>query len=176
MPASERLPTLTIPLDKDGRPSIENMREKTKEKVKRLISDPAVARLLGVERDAAPAVGSLPREVVLALVTAVGQLETILIARVTKAPASIVKAIAPYTPEEQTAIAGPLGNILDKYSPAVLSRYGDELSLVVLLSTITMSKIEAVRAAMQASDAGRPRAVAPFVPAPEPPIDPGVES
>jgi hypothetical protein len=167
---------LTIPLDKDGRPDFASMRDKTRERVRKVISDPAVARELGITPDAAPAAKVLPRELTMAAVTMISQLETIIIARVTKAPAAIVLAVAPYTPEEKELIAPALENVLNKYSPAVLNKWSDEIALTVLLSTLTMRKIEAVRAAAGASGPARgpapviqhPSAPAPAAPASEP--------
>src|SRR5688572_12368404 len=95
---------LTIPLDKDGRPDFGSMREKTRERVKKIVSDPIVARELGIE-DAAPSVSTIPPFVTRAVIQALSQLDTIVIARVTGAPAPIVLAVAPYTQEEQNAIA-----------------------------------------------------------------------
>lgn len=139
---------LTIPLDKDGRPDFASMRDKTRERVRKLVSDPSVARELGIAPDAAPSVATLPPFVTGAVLTGINQLEILFIARMTKAPASVIVPIAVYTPEERAAIEPALDNVLNKYGGSLIGKWGDELALAVLLSSITMRKIEAVRAAM----------------------------
>lgn len=162
---------LTIPLDASGRPDVASMRDRTKEKVRRLISDPDVARSLGVTPDAAPAVAVVPRVITDSLVRAIEQIETVLVSRVTKAPAPIVLAVCKYTPDEREAIAVPLEGVLNKYSPKLFSKYGEEIALASVLVMITMSKIETVRAAVQANTPRPAPAVVVPMPArePEPP-------
>ena len=160
---------ITIPLTDSGAPDVESMREKTKERLRRIITDPATARALGVTD--APAVAVLPREVIYAAVNAISQLETMIVARYTKAPPQIIMAIVPYTPEETQAVAGPLENVLNKYSPAVLSKYGDEIALGALLLMMTARKIEAVQAAMAGSSRPRPVVVPMPQAEPAPPAD-----
>jgi len=155
---------LNIPLDKDGRIDFGSMRDKTREKVKKIVSDPATARELGL--DTAPAVQTIPRELVMLLVTAIGQLDLILIQRTTQADPRIVAVVGSFTPEEGEAIAGPLENVLNKYTPAVFNRYGDEVALAGVLLMVTLKKIEAVRAAVALSRG--PAVVIPHPSAPAP--------
>jgi hypothetical protein len=140
---------LTIPIGKDGRPDFDAMRDKTKERVRKLVSDPEVARRLGINADAAPAVSVLPPVFVYALLTAVNQLETIIVARITDAPMNVVLPITHFTPEEKQAISEPLDKVLNKYGGALIGRWGDEIGLLVVLTAITMQKVEAVRQAME---------------------------
>lgn len=171
---------LTIPLDKDGRPDFASMRDKTRDRVRKIVSDPAVARELGIVSDAAPAVSTLPPFVTRAAIQALSQLDTIIVSRATGAPASVVLAIAPYTEKEADAIAPALESVLNKYGGSILNKWGDEVALLTLLGAITMQKIEAVRAAMAANP--RPPApvivhpssvpAAPSAPSDEPPAAP----
>jgi hypothetical protein len=167
---------LTIPIGADGRPAVEQMRDKTRERLRKLVSDPAVAKSLGVE--SAPAVQVLPRQFVMMLVTAIGQLETIIVHRATGADPRIVAAIVPFTPEESELVADPLEVVLNKYAPAALNKYADEAALIGLLTTLTFRKIEAVRAAQSANRGPANvvpiRAVEPVAPAPAP-AEPGPE-
>jgi hypothetical protein len=160
---------LTIPLDKDGLPDFGSMRDKTRERVKKIVSDPAVARELGLDdAKSSPAVSTIPPFLTRAVVNALSQLDTIVIARITGAPAPIVLAVAPYTQEEKDAIAPALESILNKYGGKVLNKWGDEVALLTLLSAITLQKVEAVRAAMAAHRPAAPVLVHPSAPAPAP--------
>jgi hypothetical protein len=176
-PKKRELNRLTINLDDNDRPDFSAMRDKTRDKLKQLIQDPTVAKELGIAPDAsAPPVVGLPPFVTRAAVRMLSQLDTLIVARVTQAPPAIVLAVAPYTPEEEQAIAEPLENILNKYGGKLLTKWGDEIALAGMLTMITMTKIEAVRAAMNVrppapvvvhpSSAPQPPA-----PAPEPPAD-----
>lgn len=172
-PKKRELNRLTINLDDNDKPDFSAMRDKTRDKLKSLIQDPGVAKELGITRDEAPARSNvLPPFVKTAAVRMLSQLDTLIVARVTQAPPAIVLAVAPYTPEEQAMIAEPLENVLNKYGGKLLSRWGDEVALAGLLAMITMTKIEAVRAAVAANRPPAPVVVhpsAPQSPAPEPP-------
>jgi hypothetical protein len=141
--APPELSRLAIPIRADGTVAVDRMRDATKKQLADLVKDPALARALGVASDAtAP---GLPPALMRPLVHTLSQLHTIIVARVTAAPANIVLRIAPYTPEEHAMIEPALQAVLDKYAGSFFGAWGDEIGLALLLVTVTQSKIQLVQ-------------------------------
>lgn len=144
---------MSFTLTGDGKPDFDRMHVRTREKLTAMFQDPAVARSFGaapVAGDGAPDAIGIPRDVVLYLTASLSQIQAAIIGRITKAPASIVNAIAPWSLDEQKMIAEPLGSVLDKYAGPQLSKYGTEFALLATLGVITDRKLTAIREAMAA--------------------------
>lgn len=171
-PAKPEVDRLTIPIKSDGSPDFESMREKTKERVKKLVTDPEVARKLGISAESAPVGSAVPPFVAHVAIHALGQLDTIIIARTTNAPPEILAAVGPYTPEQVELLAPAMDRVLNKYGGSLVGKWGDELGLAALLVSITMRKIELAKRAM--SDTKRPAPVL-VHPSTPPPAAPAVE-
>jgi len=165
---------LAIPLDKEGRVLVGNMRETSRDKLKSLLTNAALAKELGISSDAATAPGmALPPELMYPLISGLSIFETIIVARATRAPREIVERIVPYSREETKLLAPALATVLEKYSGSFLSKYGDEAALAALLVSMTINKISLVREEMEKLPRPRPVAPLPFTPlvdspAPEP--------
>lgn len=145
---------MSFTLDESGKPDIERMHPKTKERLITLLRDPEVARSLGLgaESSSGPTISvELPREYVLYFVGALSQFQTWALSRATKAPDHIIDAIAPWSPAEQDQIADPLGKVLEKYAGDTLTKYGPEIGLGTALLFITMKKLELIEKAIAAS-------------------------
>jgi hypothetical protein len=155
---------LSIPFDKDGIVLLDNMRDKTRAKLKELLTDEKLASALGVNAgDGASASGmALPPEMMYPFVSGLSIIEVLIVAKSTNAPREMVERIAPYSREEANQIAPLLAKILHKYAGGVLSKYGEEATLAFLLVTMTTAKIQAVREEM--ARLGPRGVVAPFVP------------
>jgi hypothetical protein len=170
-PAREKIERISLQLGKDGRIAFDSLRPATRDKFAALLADPEARRTFGLTSDAqgapaAPAEPAIPTELIRPQVGLLSALETALIARVTKAPADLVTAIAPYTPAEIDAIAPALGAVINKHVPAGwTSKYGEEAALVVLLGSFTYQKITAIR---DATDRRGPARVLPHTPATTP--------
>jgi hypothetical protein len=154
-----------LPLDKDGRVLLDTMRPASLDKLREILTDPTVAAKLGTSSAESPGIPGrieLPPMLLFPLVNTLSLLDTLIIARVTKAPREIVERFAPYSREEAQQIAPALGAVLGKYGTGFLTKYGEEVALVSLLSMMTMSKIAAVREEMERTTGPR-GVVAPFV-------------
>lgn len=153
-----------LPLDKDGKLLLDTMRPASRDKLKELLSDPALGKALGMTPDETGAAGpsiSIPTMLLFPLVNVLSLAEMMLVARVTHAPRELVERVAGFSREEAQQIAPALGAVLSKYGTGLLTKYGDEIALAAMLSMMTMSKIGLVREEM---DKLGPRGVvAPFV-------------
>jgi hypothetical protein len=135
---------LNLPI-KDGRVHWDGMRESTKEKAHAILG-------LGPGATSASQGDPIPPFVVPAICQALASLATLALVRVTKAPIAIVAPIAAFTDKEQDAIGPPMIAVLNKYLGASVTKYGDELALVMLLYAIGQQKIALVHAAVHAAD------------------------
>jgi len=164
------LARLSIPLDDAGLPAFDQMRETTKAKLAKMLTDPATAKSLGVSNEpGAPAADVLPDIFFLPLVQVLSGVETMILARVTGAPGDIVARIAPYSREEMNQIVPLIAKIANKHAGKYLSKWGDEAMLVVMLGAIGASKAALIREEL--SKRG-PAIVTPFrPPAPVPVTD-----
>ena len=156
-PKTERM---SFTLDASGKPDVERMHPKTRERVAAMFRDPDVARSFGLTGDEAAAGGgavSVPRDLVMWMTATLSQLQMLLILRTTKAPAPIVQQFGGWSKEEQEAIADPLGQVLDKYAAGPMSKYGPEINLAGILLAVTMKKIQIVNDMTERHRATGPR-------------------
>jgi len=170
--AKSTLSRLSIPLDGDGKPAFDQMRDSTKAKLAALISDPNVGKTLGLVRDPISD-AQIPDAFFLPLVQMLSGLETVLIAKVTRAPGDLVARIAPYSREEVNQLVPLIAKVANKHAGAYLSKWGEESMLLAMLAMMTTAKIAAIREEM-----GRlgPRPVVTFPSSPVNPPAPGADS
>jgi hypothetical protein len=144
-------------LHDDGTVAADRMRADTRAALANLLTNPETARSLGL--DGKTATATLPPMLGTALVNVLADLDLLIVARLTGAPPSTVKAVA-WTPNERAALEGPAMAVLQKYGGAVLTKWADEVSLLTAYASITMMKVAAVRETMaHASADARPRVV-----------------
>jgi hypothetical protein len=171
---------LAIPLDKDGKILLDNMRGPNKEKLRDLLRDASVREALGV--DDGPSVSdapgperivgmALPPELMMPIVGGLSALETVIVARATGAPPDLILRYAPYSREEREQIAPLLAAVLNKRMGSVFEKWGEEFALLAALSMMTIAKIGAVNAELERRGPG-PRVV-PFAGQVETPTVPG---
>lgn len=156
---------LAIPLDKEGKVLVANMRETSREKLKDLMQNATLAKELGISADASPVAAgmALPAELMYPLISGLSILDTLIIARATKAPRELVERIVPYSREETQLLAPAFARVLEKYSGSFLSKYGDEAALLALVVSMSIHKLSLVREEMEKLP--RPRGVVvPIVP------------
>jgi hypothetical protein len=140
-------PKLTFPLTDEGRVDLGALTGDRRAQLETLLKDEGLANEIGA-RGAAPPV-QLPPLVVDAIAQACSTLELALILKITKGPREIVEPIAVFSPQERAALVPALAEVLNKYGSALLSRYGAEIALLTVWATITMSKVQAVRDAIE---------------------------
>lgn len=138
---------LTVPLDANGRVDISGrMHQTTRDALKQALGDPKLAAHLGLTADASAI--TLPPALSYALLDAVQTLDRLIIARMTKAPRDIIEQIVVFSDAERAMLTPALMDVLSKYGGPLLSKYGSEIALLTALTSLTMAKADAVRAAM----------------------------
>lgn len=161
---------LSLPLDKDGRVRLDSMRESSKDKLKGLLADTALAKSLGLSSSAAGP--GLTPDLMYPLVAGLSIIETLIVGKATGAPREIVNRVVPYSREEADLLAPALAKVLDKYAGAFLGKYQEEAALAGLLISITFLKVSLVREETAKSSGPRgivvPITGEPAAPAPAP--------
>jgi hypothetical protein len=158
---------IAIPTRADGLPAFDRMRDDNKEKLRQWLTSPDVAKGLGVTSTplASSADDALPPEIVEAAIVAFGRIESMLLGWYTKAPANVVAAIVPFSPDETRVLMPLTSKVLNKYAGGLLGKYGDEVALATMVVMMTGAKLQALGQVMAQA---RP----PATPPPQTPAEP----
>lgn len=148
-----------------GLPDLERMHADSRAQLAGWFADAGFARTLGVAPPAQSVAegAAVAQLMVTPLLTALGQLQALILQRITNAPGDLALQVSTYTPQEQAAI-GPLVNaLIEKHSGGWLSRYGQELALAGILLSLGAQKYAQIQELMSRAASG-PRAVPVEVP------------
>jgi len=129
---------IQIPLKEDGTIDIDSLRTATKERLKQAINSTP-----GLRDEPSAQVGMFPPQVIWAMYGTMGVIESLLVQRMLKVPKETADRVFAYTPEELQLLTPPTTRVLSKYANEWLLKYQDEIALVTLLTTITISKVNA---------------------------------
>jgi hypothetical protein len=90
------------------------------------------------------------------------QLESIVAARAFGCSVDEAFAALRFSDTEKSALEKPTARVLDKYLPSsVMEKYGDEIMLLMLLTTMTKTKVSALQGRVAARRRGAPRGPVP---------------
>jgi hypothetical protein len=146
---------LAIPLDKDGKILLGNMRDTNRGKLAELMRDAELRAALGVhpvhsgEQVSEAVKMALPPELMMPVVAGLSALDTVIIARVTGAPYELVARYGPYSRDEREQIAPLLASVLAKHAGGLFTKWGEESALLLTLVSISGAKIAAIRAELE---------------------------
>jgi|SRR5579859_1963651 len=141
VPKGERF---SFPLTPEGKIDFSSMRDKSREKMKSLLSDPEVAQILGGSASPAAEVQMFHPAIVSGLYDMVGVMEaTMLPMFFPKVPPEIFKQVFTYTPQEKELLIPPTTRVLNKYAASWMIKYQDEIALGTLLVSMTVAKVNA---------------------------------
>jgi hypothetical protein len=147
--------SLTVKLDENGGILWGKMRAETKERLARIVADPATAQGLGIAASGEGIEGPeiFKPEATGPIYDALGHIEALLASFVLKLDHQKAKLIFTYSEQEKAALAEPTARVINKYSPAWIKERSDEIGLAVLLGTLTVQKVQLALAARQALNA-----------------------
>jgi len=125
----------------DGKPDLTKLRASTRENLKAIMQDKALADALGIgaERKA----DLISPEVIGQLYDGLGMIEAVAASKALSIPPEKSQAIFTYSAVEKALLVPPTAAILAKYAPGILEKYGDEITLAVLLCSISYAKVDA---------------------------------
>jgi hypothetical protein len=159
---------VSLPLTDDGRVDLDRMHDSTRGTLKALLADRELAGKLGLLPQGDQSAATLPPFVGIALAQSLSALEVTIVGRLTKAPHALVVEIATLSPQEQMQVAPALLAVVNKYGATLFRRFGEEITLCLLLLSITTAKINAVNDALRQRER-QPSQVVNF-PSPPPPV------
>lgn len=155
---------LSFDLNEDGSPDLTSMRGRTKEKVQAFFSDPKFAAAFGAKPAGPASIDFFPQgpgekypAMIGSLYNMVGMIEAMAVQNIWKVPAPVAVRVFTYTEQEKEALAPPTVKVLNKYAPAWLIKYQDEIALANILLTITAMKIQTARALAKMGDTTPPQ-------------------
>lgn len=164
---------VSITVDNEGRPQFDRINEDTRAMIASWMRDEKIASALGVkpteqiEAEGNAIAGALAAP----LLSALGQIDAIVLQRISGAPPEIVASVAHYTPQEQAIILPVFQRVMSKYGSGVLAKYGDEIALTALLLSLGAQKLAIIRAEVEARSARPPGTIIQY-PAPAPAAEP----
>lgn len=156
---------LSFDVNPDGSLNFSSMREKTKEKLRTVFSDPLLAEYLGTKPVSAQ-VNVINPVLVSGFYDVLGSVEcSVFPMFFPKVPDHVWKRVFTYTQEEKAVLIPPTGRLLNKYCSEWFLKWQDEIQLAILLTTFTVAKVQA---AVMLSRMNQPQPVT-EMPEPEPP-------
>src|SRR5579863_1198565 len=135
---------LSFDVNENGAPDYSSMREKTRERLRQIISDPKFAEEIGIPSPAAihPEVQVFHPAMVGAMYDMMGAIEAAVIPMFfPKVPHVIAKQVFTYTPTEKEMLNGPTTRVLNKYAAEWMIKYQDEIALAGMLVSLTVGKV-----------------------------------
>jgi hypothetical protein len=134
----------------EGKIDFSSMREKTKAKLRDIISDPEVARAVGANAANAGLTDSAHVDVFDpqwcgSIYDMISRLESWIVSSKFKLPYNLVSEALTYTPEEKALLVPPTAKVINKYAARWMVQFKDEIALIGLFSMITIGKIKALK-------------------------------
>lgn len=128
---------ISIPVNDDGSPDWSRVKDKTRDKFREICADPSTQSLLGKEEaEAAPA----PKELADAAVGMYFQTMAMTFAVTKKIPLPLASQLFRLTNEEHEKLDPLAQQVLGKYLPEWLARFGPEIALTKVLIDVTLIK------------------------------------
>lgn len=162
----ELSPRLNLPVTPEGHFNFASMQAKTRERLAKAVAEtPDLAGALAVQVPtiAAPAVRAAEGFKESAVSNLIQMISNAAVEMVGQSHPPAIAALAGLTAEEQAAIVPPATRVINKYSPAVVSKYADELELLGAITALAWTKYQLVRTAA-ASASVTAAAVSPMAP------------
>ena len=145
-PEAAPIKRMSLTLNQDDSIAWDRLRESNKEEVKKIVTgwmaDPKMLASLGIEK---PAIRIFDESWCDTIYDTVGNLEVMLAPKmfgVTLEQAAILR----YTSAEKDSLREPTAKVINKYLPAWLARFEDEIKLAMLLVSISFVKVQMLRA------------------------------
>lgn len=150
--SAEKGRRFAMPISDTDRIDLAGMRESSREKLKHYVSDPEFRReMFGAESpDSAPSksTSDLDKAAADMCLRTLDVVDVTLAMKWTGCSREIAQIVA-FTAEERKILGEPLARILSKYTADWLTKYGDEIAFIAMLSTFGMQKYTALMAAIQ---------------------------
>lgn len=139
---------ITLQLEPDGAPKWEGVTEKNRESWRGIVVHPSTVQALGLTPSASaePAATLPPAAPIGAALDALAWAEAYACSKLMKVSFEEAVKVLAFTNDEKALLIPPAQAVAGKYLGAALDKYGDEAALSLLLVTVTLRKVEALKA------------------------------
>ena len=131
--------SVSIRLSEGGKPDLDAMRPATAERLKEILQDPDFQKRFGIGPVAAEGITIDPAFISSAL-DMLGGLQAQIVAVKYKIPYQSALSIFAYTKPEKDMLTPPAQRVLGKRAPEWVAKYGDEITLAVMLVQTARAK------------------------------------
>lgn len=130
----------------NGKPELlAGMRDKTKEQLRTVLSDPKILAELGIKEVQKGTVEVISAQVCGQIYDVLGTVEAFLCERFYNAPHDVAVKCFTYTEGEKAVLAPPTAAVINKYATDWMIRFKEEIALFMLFTAITSVKIASVK-------------------------------
>jgi hypothetical protein len=144
---------MSLTLNPDNTIAWDRLRESNRKEVERIITgwmhDPKMLSAMGIEK---PIVEVFPADWCVRIYDAAAQIEIALAPKMLGVSHEVAVAAFSFSAEEKAMLAKPTADVVNKYAPAFLARFKEEIGLVMILIPLTAAKFQLAK---QLSEAER---------------------
>jgi hypothetical protein len=140
---------ITLQLEESGAPKWESVTEKNRQAWREILAHPSTVEALGLTPGAGPALASPalpPAAPISAALDALAWAEAFACAKLIKVSFDEAVRVLTFSADEKALLIPPAQEVAAKYLGAALEKYGAESALALLLLSISLRKVEALRA------------------------------
>lgn len=145
----EKQDRLSFYLSPDGIPAWDRISPQTKEKLTSILQNKLVHKELGFsveEVKQAEAALTIGDEEANALLDLLSSIDSMAASMIYKIPSEITSQAFAFTPEHRKKINPPLTRVLNKWAPAMLKTWKDEIGVAIVLSAVLNSQVRLMHA------------------------------
>lgn len=140
---------ITLQLEESGAPKWESVTEKNREAWRGILAHPSTVDALGLAPAAGPVMEAPalpPAAPISAALDALAWLEAFACAKLMKVSFDEAVRVLTFSTDEKALLIPPAQEVAGKYLGVALEKYGAEAALALLLVSISLRKVEALRA------------------------------
>jgi hypothetical protein len=127
----------------EGAPDWERMQPKTKTQLTEVLQNKAVQKELGISQEQAKQISEIGfgEDEANALLDLLGNIDSVAASKIYGIPGEITSQAFAFTPDHRKKINPPLARILNKWGPAMLKTWKDEIGLGIVFFSVLNSQV-----------------------------------
>lgn len=172
--ASEKPNRISFNVTPEGVPDWERMLPKTKVQLTELLRSKSVQKELGISEQQAQQIADVGfgEDEANALLDLLGNIDAVVASKIYDVPMEITSQAFAFTPDHRKKINPPLARVLNKWGPAILKTWKDEIGVAIILFAVLNTQVTAMRMMEEKRKRLQPvPARTPVATMPTPPVD-----
>jgi hypothetical protein len=157
----------------EGLPDWERMLPKTKAQLAELLSSKPVQDVLGISREQAEKTAEtvFGEDEANALLDLLGGIDSFAASRIYKVPSEVTSVAFSFSADHRKKINPPLTRVLNKWGPAIIKSWKDEIGLAIVLVAVLNTQVRLMYILEEKRKKGMPRPVTPITEAKPEPVE-----